>query len=175
MVWTILFYSAFTGLSGISQTIWDFLFFRFMTGLGVGGQFAVGVSLVAETMPDRARSPALGMLQALSAVGNVGAAMVALTLGQLAMTGAIEHSPWRFMFAVGILPALLAVVIIRRLKEPERWQQAVGQDEEHKKKAGSLAELFGHPLWRKRVIVGMILASSGVIGAVGGSAFSVSI
>ncbi len=173
MVWTILFYSIFTGLCGFSVSIWDFLFYRFMTGLGVGGQFAVGVSLVAEVMPDRARSPALGMLQALSAVGNVGAAMVALTLGQLAMTGAIEQSPWRFMFAVGVLPALLAVVVIRKLKEPERWQQAVGQDKEHKKKAGSLVDLFGTPRWRKNVIVGMILASSGVIGLWGIGFFSI--
>ena len=173
MVWTILFYSVFTGLCGFSQTIWDFLFYRFMTGLGVGGQFAVGVSLVAEVMPDRARAPALGMLQAFSALGNMGAAMVALTLGQMAMTGAIEQSPWRFMFAVGVLPALLAVVVIRKLKEPERWQQAVGQDKEHKKKAGSLVELFGNPLWRKRVIVGMILASAGVIGLWGIGFFSI--
>ena len=57
MVWTILSYSVFTGLGGLSQTPWDFMFFRFMTGLGVGGQFAVGVSLVAEVMPDRAGRP----------------------------------------------------------------------------------------------------------------------
>ncbi len=173
MVWTILFYSVFTGLCGFSQTIWDFMFLRFMTGLGVGGQFAVGVSLVAEVMPDRARAPALGMLQAFSALGNVTAAMVALTLGQMAMTGAIEQSPWRWMFAVGVLPALLAVVVIRKLKEPERWQQSVAVDEEHKKKAGSLRELFGTPRWRKNVIVGMILASSGVIGLWGIGFFSI--
>lgn len=173
MVWTILFYSVFTGLCGFSQTIWDFLFFRFMTGLGVGGQFAVGVSLVAETMPDRARAPALGMLQAFSTLGNAGAAMVSLLLAQMAMTGVIDNSPWRWMFAVGVLPALLAVIVFRKLKEPERWQQAVGDDEEHKKKAGSLRELFGTPLWRKRVIVGMILASSGVIGLWGIGFFSI--
>ena len=57
MVWTILSYSVFTGLGGLSQAPWDFMFFRFMTGLGVGGQFAVGVSLVAEVMPDRAGRP----------------------------------------------------------------------------------------------------------------------
>ena len=57
MFWTILAYSVFTGLSGFSYGIWDFILYRFMTGLGVGGQFAVGVSLVAEVMPDRARRP----------------------------------------------------------------------------------------------------------------------
>ena len=74
MVWTILAYSVFTGLSGFSVKVWDFIFYRFMTGLGVGGQFAVGVSLVAEVMPDRARPHALGMLQAFSAAGNIAAA-----------------------------------------------------------------------------------------------------
>src|SRR5262249_31215247 len=55
MMFTILLYSLFTGLSALSVGFWDFAFYRFLTGLGVGGQFAVGVSLVAEEMPDRAR------------------------------------------------------------------------------------------------------------------------
>src|SRR6187402_3739140 len=54
MILTILLYSAFTGLSALSTGFLDFSFYRFLTGLGVGGQFAVGVSLVAEVMPDRA-------------------------------------------------------------------------------------------------------------------------
>ncbi|MHC5542866.1 MFS transporter, partial [Singulisphaera rosea] len=70
MMMTILLYSAFTGLSALSVGVWDFAFYRFLTGLGVGGEFAVGVALVAEVMPDRARPFALGLLQALSAVGN---------------------------------------------------------------------------------------------------------
>ena len=71
MLWTILIYSLCTGLSALSVGFWDFAFYRFLTGLGVGGEFAVGVSLVAEVMPDRARPYALGLLQALSAVGNI--------------------------------------------------------------------------------------------------------
>ncbi len=54
MMLTVLCYSAFTGLSAASQSVWDFMGWRFLTGLGVGGQFAVGVALVAEVMPDRA-------------------------------------------------------------------------------------------------------------------------
>ena len=54
MVITILAYSIFTGLSAMSVGFWDFALYRFLTGLGVGGEFAVGVSLVAEVMPDRA-------------------------------------------------------------------------------------------------------------------------
>src|SRR6516165_2519745 len=76
MVFTILLYSAFTGLSALSQEFLHFGLFRFLTGLGVGGQFAVGVSLVAEEMPDRARPFALGLLQAMSAVGNIAAGLI---------------------------------------------------------------------------------------------------
>ena len=54
MIITILLYSAFTGLSALSRGFWDFSVYRFLTGLGVGGEFAVGVALVAEVMPDRA-------------------------------------------------------------------------------------------------------------------------
>src|SRR5687768_15308887 len=55
MVVTILMYSAFTGLSALSTSFWDFSAYRFLTGLGVGGEFAVGIALVAEVMPERAR------------------------------------------------------------------------------------------------------------------------
>ena len=173
MVWTILSYSVFTGLGGLSQTPWDFMFFRFMTGLGVGGQFAVGVSLVAEVMPDRARAPALGMLQAFSALGNVSAGLVAMGLSHLALIGALPYSAWRWMFAVGVLPALLAIVVITRLREPEKWQKSVAVDEQHKRRAGSVRELFGVPRWRRNVILGMLLALSGVIGLWGIGFFSI--
>ena len=83
MIATILMYSLFTGLSVLSTGVWDFSVYRFLTGLGVGGQFAVGVALVAETMSDRARPYALGWLQALSAVGNMFAALIGMGLGSL--------------------------------------------------------------------------------------------
>ena len=76
MLWTILIYSICTGLSAFSVGFWDFSAYRFLTGLGVGGEFAVGVSLVAEVMPNKARPFALGLLQALSAVGNISAALM---------------------------------------------------------------------------------------------------
>src|SRR5204863_428701 len=78
MLMTILLYSLFTGMSAFSIGFWDFALWRFLTGLGVGGEFAVGVALVAEVMPNRARPYALGLLQALSAVGNVTAAAVSI-------------------------------------------------------------------------------------------------
>jgi MFS family permease len=174
MMLTVLCYSAFTGLSALSKGVLDFAVYRFLTGLGVGGQFAVGVALVAEVMSDRARPFALGLLQALSAVGNMMAAVASIALGKLEEAGTIG-SAWRAMFLVGLAPAVLAIPIFLRLKEPERWK-AVARDEEiagsRKYKLGSLAELFGDPRWRKNTIVGMVLAFSGVVGLWGIGFFS---
>ncbi len=161
MLWTILLYSLFTGLSALSVGFWDFALYRFLTGLGVGGEFAVGVSLVAEVMPDRARPYALGLLQALSAVGNITAALISMGTGVLVANGYLGTG-WRWMFVVGTLPALLALVIRSRLKEPERWQKQAADGTAEK--LGSIAELFGDPVLRHRVIVGIVLASAGVIG-----------
>lgn len=179
MLWTILMYSAFTGLSALSWDFWSFAFFRFLTGLGVGGEFAVGISLVAEVMPHRARPFALGLLQALSAVGNISAAFINMGLGHLDHEGAFQNLTignepvkyWRIMFVVGTVPALLAVLIRRRLKEPERWQAAT-HDNGLQKQLGSFKELFGDPRWRKNALVGLALAFAGVVGLWGIGFFS---
>lgn len=158
MLITILMYSICTGLSALSVSVFDFALYRFLTGLGVGGEFAVGVALVAEVMPQRARPNALTFLQALSAFGNISAALINWRLG-LADGESLPTSPWRIMFCIGALPALLALVIRRHLQEPRQWQ-AVARD----KQLGSYAELFGDPTWRKHAILGLVLACSGVIG-----------
>lgn len=169
MVYTILVYSVCTGLSSLSVGFWDFAFYRFLTGLGVGGEFAVGVSLVAEVMPDRARPYALGLLQALSAVGNISAAFISMGMTHLGAAGVIE-SPWRVMFVVGTVPALLALYIRRRLKEPERWKAVAAH--EKPSHLGSYRDLFSDPRLRRNAIVGMLLAFSGVVGLWGIGFFS---
>jgi MFS family permease len=162
MMLTILIYSLCTGLSAFSVGFWDFAFYRFLTGPGVGGEFAVGVALVAEVMPDAARPHALGLLQALSTVGNTMAALVSMAVGYFEQSGALSHSNgWRVMFLVGAIPAFLALIIRRRLKEPEKWQQAAA---ERRHEMGSYRELFGHPRWRKNAIIGFLLAFVGVVG-----------
>jgi MFS family permease len=174
MTLTILCYSAFTGLSAYSKGIWDFALWRFLTGLGVGGQLAVSVSLVAEVMSDRTRTMALGSLQALSAVGNMLAALISMVLGHYEQTGKIPNA-WRPMFLVGMVPALLVIPIFLRLKEPERWKAVAREGElvgDGKHRLGSLAELFGDPRWRRNTIVGMVLAFAGVVGLWGIGFFS---
>jgi MFS family permease len=174
MMLTVLCYSAFTGLSALSVGVADFAFYRFLTGLGVGGQFAVGVALVAEVMSDRARPFALGWLQSLSAGGNMLAALASIGLGMLEEAGFIA-SAWRMMFLIGLAPAVLAIPIFLRLKEPERWKAVVREDEAPgagKPRLGSVAELFRDPVWRKNTIAGMLLAFSGVVGLWGIGFFS---
>ncbi len=162
MMITILMYSIFTGLSAASVGFWDFVAYRFLTGLGVGGEFAVGVALVAEVMPDRARPYCLSVLQALTVIGNIGAALIAMTMGTLVERGVVGNV-WRPMFLVGAIPALLALVIRARLREPERWQ-LVSHQGSVGEKLGSYRELFGNPIWRKHALVGLGLAFAGVVG-----------
>ena len=168
MMLTILIYSLFTGLSALSWDWWSFAFFRFITGMGVGGEFAAGVSLVAEVMPARARPYALGLLQALSAVGNMAAAAISFLIPPQVEAQGVEG--WRWLFLVGIAPALLVVVIRRRLKEPETWQRAKeaaargeATDEAHKQ-LGDMKEMFRDRRWRYNTIVGVLLAVTGVLG-----------
>ncbi len=166
MTLTIMLYSVFTGLSALSYGFWDFAFYRFLTGLGVGGEFAVGVTLVAEVMPQRARSHALAWLQACSAIGNISAAFVGMALSQFSDSDAWtrvfgEMKAWRVMFIVGAVPALLALFLFRRLREPEAWTQMRANRDI---KLGSFAELFGDARWRRNALGGVLLATSGVVG-----------
>ncbi len=168
MILTILAYSVFTGLSAFSVGIRDFALYRFLTGLGVGGQFAVGVALVAETLPDRARPYALGWLQAASTWGNMLAATIGISLGTLEAAGTVD-SAWRAMFVIGVLPALLAIPIFGRLQEPERWKRVAEAGQQR----GSFAELFSDPRWRRNALVGGALAFAGVVGLWGIGFFAV--
>ena len=77
----VLLYSVFTGLSSFSTGFIDFCVYRFLTGLGVGGVFGLSVALVADSVPDHTRAPALGMLQSFSTWGNVAAGVIGMGIG----------------------------------------------------------------------------------------------
>ena len=162
MVWTIVIYSVFTGLSGLAVTYWDLLLFRFLAGLGVGGQFVVGVVLVAETMPDRIRSYALGFLQIFATQG-----VLAATFLSMGTDGA-----WRIVLMIGAFPIVLVYFVVQYLDEPEIWKLVVRDQDDGRKNAGSLRELFG-PVYRRQAILGTILTSTGVAGLAGTVFFSV--
>ncbi|NDC63911.1 MAG: MFS transporter [Planctomycetia bacterium] len=170
---TVLIYSVCTGLSAFSKGWIDFAAFRFLTGLGVGGVFGLAVALVADTLPDRSRTGALGLLQALSAIGNVTAGCISMYLGHLVSTKAITpDSMWKTMFLVGAIPAFLCVFIQVRLKEPEKWVRARAAGQAAGVKFGSYATLLGDPRWRGSALLGMVLCIAGVIGLWGIGFFS---
>lgn len=174
MVATLLVYSGFTGLSGLAQSWVDFIGYRFLVGLGVGGMFGAATTLVAESVPGHFRAVALGSLQALSATGNMLGSLISYVILPGQPNFLAQFAGWRVLFFVGILPALLAVPMLLVLKEPEPWKRAkaeAAQGLAHKK-VGSLSDLFGHRRWRRHAIVGLMLGLSGMAGLWGIAFFS---
>ncbi len=163
---TILTYSVFTGLSFFSRSRFDFTLFRFMTGLGVGGVFGLAVALIAETVPSGARTQSLGLLQVLSTIGNIAAGLAKMALASLEKNHLVESGQgWRWMFLIGAIPAVMVVFTAFYLREPESWLAA--------KRAGRLPKgnlfapyvnLFSEKRWRRNLIIGSLIASTGVIG-----------
>ncbi|MEY2428585.1 MAG: hypothetical protein QOJ40_1470 [Verrucomicrobiota bacterium] len=112
---TVLTYAAFTGLSFFAQTWWQLLIFRFLAALGIGGEWAVGASLLSETWPRKWRPWIAAVLQSGVNVGILGAGLVIFVLAA---------APPRYVFLVGILPALLVFWIRRAVPEPDEWRSA---------------------------------------------------
>ena len=168
----VLMYSLCTGLSAFSRGWIDFAFYRFVTGLGVGGVFGLAVALIADSLPERSRTGALGALQALSAVGNVTAGLISLGLGSLEGSAFAAGSAWKYMFLIGAVPAFLCVFLQARLKEPEKWVKAREEGRRTGVAFGSYASLFGEARWRRPALFGMMLCVSGVIGLWGIGFFS---
>ncbi|MBI3736014.1 MFS transporter [Candidatus Sumerlaeota bacterium] len=166
MMITILVYAIFTALSGLTRNAIEFNACRFLTGLGVGGEFAAGVALMAEVIPERPRPLAIGLMQGLSAVGNITGSMFGLLQSWMGFS-------WRWLFAIGAIPALLVVLIRKTLKEPESWIEAKRQaGESDKKRMGSFKDLLSHPRWRKNALLGVGIAVVGVTGLWGISFYS---
>jgi MFS family permease len=112
---TILTYAAFTGLSFFAQAWWHLLIFRFLAALGIGGEWAVGASLLSETWPRRWRPWIAAVLQTGVNVGILGAGLANFVLAA---------APPRYLFLVGVLPALLVFWIRRAVPEPAEWREA---------------------------------------------------
>lgn len=127
---TVLTYAVFTGLSFFAQTWWQLMIFRFLAAVGVGGEWAVGASLLSETWPRKWRPWIAAVLQ--SGV-NIGILMAVLANVLLA------KSPPRYLFLVGVLPALLVFWIRYAVPETDEWQKAKVKSQHHEPR---LAELF---------------------------------
>jgi MFS family permease len=142
-------------MAALSATWWQLAVYRFLTALGIGGEWAAGAALVAEVWPEQKRAKAAGALQSAWAAGFLIAAVVNLLM---------RESGWRPIFVVGVAPALVALVVRLWVKEPERWVKA----HERERQLGAapsrkLAELFQPGLLRS-TLVGSGLAFVAVFG-----------
>lgn len=155
LIFTILIYAIFTGMAALSATWWQLALYRFLTALGIGGEWAAGAALVAEVWPENKRVKAAGILQSAWAAGFLFAALINL---------ALRHHGWRLFFLVGVAPAIIALFVRWWVKEPARWLRT--QEEERRSSArrpAYLAELFG-PAYRRATFVGSGLAFVAVAG-----------
>jgi MFS family permease len=125
---TVLTYAAFTGLSFFAQTWWHLLIFRFLAALGIGGEWALGSTLLAETWPKKWRPWTAAVLQTGVNVGVLGACLAGVLLGG-------RHPRW--IFLIGVVPALLVFWIRRNVPEPEAWHAAKATSRQP-----SVSELF---------------------------------
>ena len=162
---TILMYSAFTGLSGLARTWPEFAACRFLCGMGIGGEYAAGVALIAEAMPARWRALALGAVQAASSVGAMIGSGLSVLIGPQSRVGG--YAGWRVLFFFGVAPSLLLVLLRLRVPEPDRWLRAREEalrDPRPGRKMGDVREIFADPALRRRTVIGMVLGMVGQVG-----------
>ncbi|QJW97775.1 MFS transporter [Frigoriglobus tundricola] len=112
---TILMYATFTGLSFFAQTWWQLMIFRFLAALGIGGEWAIGASLLSETWPKKWRPWIAAVLQSAVNIGVIFAALALILMADL---------PHRYVFLVGVIPAFIVLWIRKAVPEPEEWAGA---------------------------------------------------
>jgi MFS family permease len=145
---SILTYSLCSFASGLASSVLLLAGFRFILGLGMGGEWNTGATLVAETWPSELRAKAISIVQSSWAIGYALASLVA---------GIVLHfADWRMVFFVGVLPALVTFWILKRVPESEMWQEHRERTRELLESAGggdsTFAEIF-RPPYRKHTLV----------------------
>lgn len=149
LVLTILTYACFTGMSFFAETWWQLMIFRFLSALGIGGEWAVGASLLSETWPKKWRPWIAATLQSAVNLGVLLACLAGFLLQ--------NHEP-RWIFLVGILPALITLWIRKAVPETEEWEQA-----KEGREVPRIRELFGPAVcgttWRVLLICGVSLTA----------------
>jgi MFS family permease len=159
---TVFIYCLFTGLTSLCQTPDQVYWARFLTGLGIGGEWAAGAALIAETMPNGFRARAAAFLQTAAAFGSIVGVFVSIGAG---------HANWRWVYIAGILPAVLCFVARYRLehKEPSpEYPQSPLQIEEVKTTTGfftPLLQLISTRPYNLRLLAAVLI---GVVGIAGG-------
>src|SRR5471030_2097254 len=155
---SILVYSLFTGAAAFSENIWQLAAFRLIAGIGVGGEWALAGTYVAESWPEDRRKMGAGYLQTGYYVGFFLAALLNYTVG--AAYG------WRAMFLCGAFPVVVTIMILTRVKEPDKWKQAGAAV---KQKPPLKAILSGTNLKRTLVMAGLLTVA--IIGLWAGAVY----
>lgn len=150
MIVTILMYSVFSGLTFFADSLWQVAALRFLVAMGVGGEWAVAASLVAEVFPKHARAQASGIFHASSVIGTWMAAIAGIAVG----------AQWRYAYLFGIVPALLILWVRASVREPEQWQAK--KAEGATAQMGSFKDLLLNKRWNRRALLGMTLAAVGL-------------
>ncbi len=116
LAWSILVYSVFTALTATARSLPELVLWRSLVGIGLGGEWAAGSVLVAESWPAEHRGKAVGLMQSGWAIGYILAALLASAI--------LPGHGWRVLFAIGVAPALFAWWVRRHVPEPEIWRRA---------------------------------------------------
>jgi len=175
MIYSVLFYALFSGLTAFATAFWVFCLLRFITGFAMGSEWSTGVALLAETWPNRARPKGAGFLQSGFGFGTLIAALVWFGLSQANPLG---ENTWRLVFVIGALPALFCLYIRRAVGESEKWLEAVRQrrwaaTEESEPRSATpadsgrpftLSEIFREPESRKRALLAFLLSMTTTVG-----------
>jgi len=144
MMLSILCFSLFTMLTGFSTGILTLAIFRFMAGVGIGGEWSVGAALVSEDWPEERRAMGAALMHTGYYFGFFLAAIANYFIG--------AHLGWRYMFFLGGTPALLIGLIRKNVHEPVRWKKKMNEPGGNWTMFRSFAELFA-PVYRRRTIL----------------------
>lgn len=150
LVLSILCYSIGTALCGFAGSITELLLFRLLLGLGIGGEWSAGAALITETWPATHRAKVMAWVQSSFAVGYAVAAIAAAIV--------LPRFGWRWVFAVGLVPTLLAFWVRRHVEEPAIWRE----QKERLSLGGTLAMLFGPHA--RSTIVGLAFTAAAMCG-----------
>jgi MFS family permease len=174
MIYSVLGYALFSGVTALAAQFWVFCLLRFITGFAMGSEWSTGVALLAETWPNHARPKGAGFLQSGFGFGTLIAALVWFGLSQARPLG---DDTWRLVFVIGALPALFCLYIRRAIDESDRWLEAIRQrrwaaTEEGTpssapaggKRPFTLAEILREPESRRRIVLAFLLSMTTTIG-----------
>jgi MFS family permease len=153
---TMILYALGTALCALAPNIWILGLCRIVASLGIGGEWAAGAAMVAETVPEKRRVEAGAILYSSAPVGLFLATFVNFQIAGVWMKDSPETS-WRFVFLSGLVPALVAFLVRAFLREPERWKQAAAG------KAPSIRELFDDK-HRAYTVSGFLMALTALLG-----------